>query len=151
MIEQATEDDLPEILSLQKLAFKEESDFVGDPNIKPMAQTLEDLKHEFGKEIFLKYVEDGMILGSVRAFEEKGTCYIERMVVHPNYWGKGIGKSLMRKIERVFGDAKRYELFTRIDHKRTRPFYTSLGYLPFKTEKVSNSLTFVYLEKRNSG
>jgi GNAT superfamily N-acetyltransferase len=149
MIERAIEEDLPEILRLQRLAFKEEADFVGNPNIKPMAQTLEDLKHEFAKEIFLKFVEDGIILGSVRAFEEKGTCYIERMVVHPSYWGKGIGKSLMREIERVFCDAKRYELFTRIDHKRTRPFYQKLGYLPIRTEIVSNSLTFVYLEKRN--
>jgi GNAT superfamily N-acetyltransferase len=150
MIERATEEDLPEILRLQKLAFKEEADFVGDPNIEPMAQTLEDLKHEFAKEIFLKFVEDGMILGSVRAFEEEGTCYIKRMIVHPDHWGKGIGKNLMREIERVFGDSKRYELFTRIDHRRTRPFYQSLGYLPFRTEKVSNSLTFVYLEKRNA-
>lgn len=151
MIERATEGDLPEILRLQKLAFKEEADFVGDPNIHPMTQTLEDIKQEFAKEIILKYVEDGMILGSVRAFEEGGTCYIKRMVVHPNYWGKGIGKSLMREIERVFGDSKRYELYTRIDHKRTRPFYQSLGYQPLRTEKVSDTLTFVYLEKWNGG
>jgi GNAT superfamily N-acetyltransferase len=151
MIERAIEGDLPEILRLQKLAFKEEADFVSDPNIHPMTQTLEELKHDFTKETFLKYVEGGMILGSVRAFEEEGTCYIKRMVVHPNYWGKGIGKSLMREIERVFGNSKRYELYTRIDHKRTRPFYQSLGYLPFRTEKVSDTLTFVYLEKWNGG
>jgi GNAT superfamily N-acetyltransferase len=151
MIERATEGDLPEILRLQRLAFKEESDCIGDPNIHPMIQTLEDLKHDFVKETFLKYVEGGRILGSVRAFEEEGTCHIKRMVVHPDFWGKGIGKSLMREIERVFGNAERYELFTRIDHKRTRPFYQSLGYQPFRTEKVSDTLTFVYLEKRNSG
>ncbi|MGD0818791.1 MAG: hypothetical protein ABR986_10430 [Methanomassiliicoccales archaeon] len=67
------EEDLPEIIRLQRLAFKEEADFIGDPNIHPMTQTLEDLRHDFAKEIFLKYVECGMILGSVRAFEEEGT------------------------------------------------------------------------------
>lgn len=150
MIERAKEEDLPEILRLQRLAFKEEAEFVGDPNIKPMAQTLEDLKEEFATGIFLKYVEGGRILGSVRAFEEGGTCHINRMVVHPDHWGKGIGKSLMREIERSFVEVKRYELFTRIDHVRNRPFYQSLGYLPYKTEKVSDSLTFVYLEKVSS-
>ncbi len=149
MIERATEGDLSEILRLQRLAFKEESDFVGDPNIHPMTQTLEELEHDFAKETFLILVEGGTILGSVRAFEEEGTCHINRLIVHPDHWGKGIGKGLMREIERVFGDAKRYDLFTRIDNKRTRSFYQSLGYQPFKTEKVSDSLTFVYLEKRN--
>jgi GNAT superfamily N-acetyltransferase len=148
MIELAAAGDLLEILKLQRLAFKEEADFVGDPDIHPMTQTLEEMKQDFAMGTYLKYVEDEMILGSVRAFEEKGTCYIKRLVVHPNHWGKGIGKALMREIEHVFGDAKRYELYTRIDHQRTRPFYQSLGYLPFRTEKVSDLLTFVYLEKR---
>ena len=149
MIERATEEDLPEILSLQRLAFKQEADDVGDPNIHPMIQTLEELKQEFTQEVFLKYVEDGIIRGSVRAYEDGGTCFIKRMVVHPDFWGKGIGKSLMRAIELVFSNAMRYELYTRLDHKRTRPFYQGLGYLPFKTEKISDSLTFVYLEKNN--
>jgi ribosomal protein S18 acetylase RimI-like enzyme len=150
MIERATENDLTEILRLQKLAFKEEADFVGNLDIPPMTQTLEDLKFDFTKMTFLKYVEGGMILGSVRAFEDAGTCHIKRMIVHPNYWGKGIGKSLIKEIERVFNHAKRYELYTRIDNKRTRLFYNSLGYKPFRTEKVTDTLTCVYLEKWNS-
>ncbi len=55
----------------------------------------------------------------------------------------------MREIEQTFIDVKRYELFTRIDHQRTRPFYLSLGYTPFRTQKVSESLTFVHLQKFN--
>jgi ribosomal protein S18 acetylase RimI-like enzyme len=149
MIERATEGDLPEILRLQRLAFKEEADHVGDPNIHPMTQTLADIKQDFTMGTFLKLVVDGTILASVRAFEEEGTCHINRLLVHPDFWGKGFGKSLMREIERVYGDAKRFELFTRIDNERTRQLYQSLGYQPFRTEKVNDSLTFVYLEKRN--
>jgi ribosomal protein S18 acetylase RimI-like enzyme len=149
MIERATREDLPEILRLQKLAFSDEAEFVRDPNIKPMVQILNEIEQEFEMGVILKYTMDGEILGSVRAYEKEGTCHINRLVVHPDHWREGIGKGLMREIERCYENAKRYELFTREDHQRTRPFYRGLGYLPFKTEKVSDSLTFVYLEKGN--
>jgi ribosomal protein S18 acetylase RimI-like enzyme len=149
MIRRAVEGDLPEILNIQRLAFKDEAAFVGDLNIKPMSQTLDELIKEFELMLILAYVQNGKILGSVRGKEEGGTCFISRLVVHPSHWGRGIGRSLMHEIERSFGDAKRYELYTREDNTRTRPFYRGLGYLPFKTEKVSDSLTFVHLEKIN--
>jgi GNAT superfamily N-acetyltransferase len=148
MICQATEADLPEILRLQKLAFQEEAEHVGDLNIKPMAQTLDDLKRELVSGIILKKVENGKIVGSVRARVEGGTCLIGRLVVHPAYWGKGIGKALMEAIERSCPQVHRYELFTRADHPRNRPFYQALGYVPVRTERISKALSFVYLEKR---
>ncbi|OPY34147.1 MAG: putative acetyltransferase [Methanomassiliicoccales archaeon PtaU1.Bin124] len=149
MIDRAAEQDLPNILALQRAAFREEAEFVGDMNIKPMAQTLDDLRQEFGKAVILKYEENGTIIGSVRAYPENGTCYINRLIVHPDHWSKGIGTALMDAVELEFKDADRFELFTRTDHRRTRPFYQRLGYLPFKEEKVSQTLTFVYLEKKN--
>lgn len=149
MIEQATEEDLPGILSLQKLAFKKEADIVGDPDILPMTQTLDDLRREFNKVMILKYVEDGRLLGSVRAFTEGDTCHINRLIVHPDHWKRGIGKTLMDRIEKEFPDDERYELWTRIDNGQTRSFYEKLGYRPFRTEKINDALTFVYLEKRN--
>jgi hypothetical protein len=53
----------------------------------------------------------------------------------------------MREIEGRFHDVQRYELFTREDHECTRPFYRSLGYTPFKVERYSDTLSFVFLEK----
>ncbi len=149
MISRATEADLPEILRLQRLAFREEAEHVGDHNIKPMAQTLDELKKEFASGVVLKMVENGTIIGSVRARVEGDTCMISRLVVHPAYWRKGIGKALMMAIERSYPRAHRYELFTRADHPRNRPFYRDLGYAPIRTERVSDALSFVYLEKRN--
>jgi len=147
MIEDVTEADLPYILELQRAAFKEEAEHVKDPSIKPMTQTLEELREELATNVFLKYVEDGVIVGSVRAKAIGGTCHIGRMVVHPDHWRKGIGRSLMHEVEGRFHDIQRYELFTREDHESTRPFYRSLGYTPFKVERYSDTLSFVFLEK----
>ena len=149
MIQEATEEDLPEILQLQRAAFQEEAEHVKDQNIKPMTQTLEGLREELAHGIMLKYVQDGRIMGSVRARVEGGTCHIARLVVHPDLWRRGIGRKLMHEIEDRFEHVRRFELFTREDHERTRPFYRSLGYAPFRTERYSDTLSFVYLQKDN--
>ena len=150
MILRAGQGDLPEILELQRAAFKEEAGMVGDPNIRPMTQTLEEMEAEYEHgTVFLKFVEEGKIIGSVRAYREGDTCHIGRLVVDPHHWRKGIGTKLIQAIENEFQGVSRFELYTRIDQPRSRPFYCSLGYMPFKTVKVSDSFTFVYLEKRN--
>jgi ribosomal protein S18 acetylase RimI-like enzyme len=82
---------------------------------------------------------------------EGNTCHIFRLVVDPRLWGQGIGRELMRAIEEQFGGIDRYELFTRADHHRNRPFYQSLGYMPIRIERHSDALSFVYLEKRRLG
>lgn len=147
MIARATANDLAEILQLQRDAFREEAEHVGDMNIKPMSQTLEELEEEFERSVFLKYVQGGEIVGSVRARMDGDTCLISRLVVRPDHWRQGIGRRLVSEVERMFADARRFELFTREDHKVTRPFYRSLGYEPFRTDRYSDTLSFVYLSK----
>lgn len=150
MIRRATEEDLPEIQRLQRTAFQEEAEYVNDAEIKPMIQTVEEIREELRTSLILNYIEDGRIVGSIRAKMEGDTCHINRLVVLPDHWSKGIGKALMREVESIFQNAKAFELFTREDHPRTRPFYAKLGYLPYKTERVSDTLTFVYLRKVRS-
>lgn len=147
MIRLATEADLPEIQRLQRAAFREEAEHVNDTEIKPMTQTVEEIREEMRSSLILNYVEDGRVLGSIRAKVEGDVCHINRLVVLPDHWSKGIGKALMREAESRFPDVKVFELFTRADHPRTRPLYAKLGYVPFKTEKVSETLSFVHLRK----
>ncbi|MBI0584439.1 MAG: GNAT family N-acetyltransferase [Methanomassiliicoccus sp.] len=147
MIVPAAEEDLPEILRLQRMAFREEAEHVNDPNIKPMSQTLEGLREESASSTVLKYVLDGEIVGSVRARMDGDVCHISRLVVHPDRWRMGIGRELVREVERRFSEARWFELYTREDHDRTRPFYARLGYLPFRTERHSDTLTFVHLRR----
>jgi GNAT superfamily N-acetyltransferase len=150
MIARATANDLPEILQLQRQAFQEEAEHVGDMSIKPMSQTLEELEEEFERSVILKYVQGGEIVASVRARMDGDTCLIGRLVVRPDHWRQGIGRRLVSEVERMFADARRFELFTREDHEVTRPFYHSLGYEPFRTERHSDALSFVYLSKAGS-
>ncbi|OGP89150.1 MAG: hypothetical protein A2031_02410 [Deltaproteobacteria bacterium RBG_19FT_COMBO_43_11] len=88
------------------------------------------------------------IVGSVRAYSKDGTCYINRLVVLPEYQNKGIGKLLMAQTEEQFKNSvQRYELFTGSRDPRNLYLYDKLGYKTFKTEKHNEEISFVYMEK----
>ena len=147
MITKAERIDLEKILNLQYLAYQSEAMLLGDFSIPPQKQTIEEVKKEFEKGIFLKAVDEkGDIIGSVRAHTDNGTAYIGKLIVHPERQGRGIGTKLMSAIERECA-AARYELFTSDKSVRNISLYERLGYARFKTEKVAEGLTFVYLEK----
>ena len=149
LIEQARTSDAPEILALQKLAYLSEAEINQDFTIPPLTQTLEEIEREFQTRTVLKAVLDGKIIGSVRAYLQEGTCYIGRLIVHPDFQNQGIGAKLLRAIEERFAQARRYELFTGEKSERNLYFYQKWGYRIFRKEALTDKVTIVYLEKKN--
>ena len=143
----ASPEDAAAILELPKLAYQSEAQLYQDFNIPPLTQTLEELKNDFAEKTFLKAQIENVIIGSVRSFQCAETCHIERLIVHPDFQGQGIGAALMEKIETHFSHAQRFELFT--GHRSTRniQLYQRLDYAIFKTEKLNETLSFVFMEK----
>ncbi|RPH70093.1 N-acetyltransferase [bacterium] len=149
-IQAVSAQDLPEILALQKLAYRSEAEIYGDYTIPPLTQTLSSLMEDFGCQSMLKAVKDDRIIGTVRAYEKDGTCHIGRLAVHPERQGHGIGTMLMAAIETRFTTAKQYELFTGHRSIRNLHLYRKLGYRPFRTESIHHGLALIYLEKRST-
>jgi ribosomal protein S18 acetylase RimI-like enzyme len=147
-VEKATISDAEEILSLQKLAYQSEAEIYNDFNIPPLVQTLEEIKKDFGIQFLLKAVMDEKIIASVRAHTKEGTCYIGRLIVHPDFQNRGIGTKLMYEIEKIFSTCQRFELFTGARSERNLYLYQKLGYKIFKTAKITGQTTIVYLEKK---
>ena len=148
VIEQAQTSDAPVILALQKLAYLSEAEIWQDYTIPPLTQTLEEIELEFQTRTVLKVVLDGRIIGSVRAYLREGTCYIGRLIVHPDFQNRGIGAKLLREIEGRFAQARRYELFTGEKSERNLYFYQKLGYRIFRKEELTDKVTLVFLEKK---
>lgn len=147
MIKKARKEDLEEILKLQYLAYQSEARLFGDMDIPPLKQTLEEVYEEFEKGTVLKAVdEEGGIIGSVRAYQEEGTVYIGKLMVHPNMQKRGIGTKLLLEMEKEYPN-QRYELFTSTKSISNIRLYEKLGYEIFKEEAVTQELQFVYLQK----
>ena len=146
-ITRATEDDLKEILDLQYLAYQSEAALFGTKDIPPLKETLAEVTEEFKKGPILKMTsEDGRIIGSVRSYAKDKTAYIGKLMVHPDFRGKGYGSKLLREIERYYAD-KRYELFTSTKSVDNIRLYEKLGYKIFDEKKITDELVFVYMEK----
>jgi len=141
---QATIADAKEILALQKLAYQSEAALYNDYNIPPLKQTLTEIEADFQKSTFLKAVFDGVIIGSVRAYQDQGKCFIGRLIVDSLWQGKGIGTELMRRIEAIFTSVQSYELFTGYKSERNIRLYEHLGYSVVRNEGI-----LVFMEKTN--
>jgi ribosomal protein S18 acetylase RimI-like enzyme len=149
IIEKALKEDLEEILELQKLAYQSEAEIYNDYSIPPLTQTTDEIKEDFSFQIFLKIIKNNKIIGSVRAYKENNSCYIGKIIVHPNFQNQGLGTKLIEEVEARFDDVMRYELFTGYKSERNLYLYQKLGYSKFKTEYINEKLQITYLEKKN--
>ena len=143
IIKKANLNDLKKILDLQKLAYLSEAKLYNDFSIEPLKQNIEAIESEFKKGIVLKALNDDLkIIGSVRAFKEEDTVFIQKLIVHPDFQNKGIGKSLLESIENYFINTYfniEFKLFT--GYKSSKNIYL---YEKFKKEKISEKLEFIH-------
>jgi len=146
-ITKADRADLEHILALQYLAYQSEAKLHNNYSIPPLLQTFDDIILEYEKCVFLKAVdESGTITGSIRGFEDQDTVHVQKVIVHPDKQGQGIGTALLGAIEREC-PSSRYEIFTSNKSVRNIRLYERLGYVRFKEQTISGELTFVYLQK----
>ncbi len=147
LITLASVDDSTAILDFQRLAYQSEAAIYDDFSLPPLTETLEEWRSQFSGRVVLKAVEQGRIIGSVRAYQDGKTCHIGRLIVHPDYQRQGIGTQLMQEIEASFGAAERFELFTGHRSATAIRLYERLGYKVFKQEPVHDRLVLVFLQK----
>ncbi|MGD9209715.1 MAG: GNAT family N-acetyltransferase [Desulfobacteraceae bacterium] len=145
---QANPKDAEEILNLQKLAYRSEALLYNDWTIPPLTQSLSEIETEFESMFFFKALNKTKIIGSVRTSYDGITCRIGRLIVHPKFQKKGIGTSLMKKIESAFSHAKRFKLFTGSKSIENIGLYQRLGYQIVREESLSLSVRLVFMEKQ---
>jgi ribosomal protein S18 acetylase RimI-like enzyme len=150
-IVQAAIDDAEEILRLQKIAYQSEAERYNDYSIVPLRQTLAEMRDQFRTHIFLKAVSDNRIIGTVRAYEENGACYVARLAVLPDMQHQRIGTVLMNEIEKLY-NPKRYELFVGSKSDDNIRLYQRLGYTIYEKDKYEcGDIDIFYMEKPKRG
>ena len=158
-IQPARQQDLPEILAVQRAAFEAEAQLVNDWNIPPLTQTLDELADDWRKGIMLMAVNaDGKIVGTVRGHKAPDGFYIGRLAVLPQWQGRGMGSALLEAIidlaqttptaaEQVPTCANRLVLFTSTKSERNLRLYERFGFRPFKKSTTATGVPLVWLEK----
>ena len=129
-IQPARQQDLPEIMAVQRAAFEAEAQLVNDWNIPPLTQTLDELADDWRKGIMLMAVnEDGKIVGTVRGHKAPDGFYIGRLAVLPQWQGRGMGSALLEAIIDLAQTTPRQQ-------SRFKPAPTVLCFLPAQRVNV---------------
>ncbi len=147
LINRANQKDIPEILSLQKIAYRSEAELYGDAGVPALGQTLEEINADFTRMIFLKAVVNGKIIGSIRGFREGEVAHVSRVFVHPYFQGRGIATRLINQLEQDVGDVKTYEAFAGHQSLRNLHLYEKSGYRQVRREPFTPTVQWVYLQK----
>nr|WP_285890855.1 GNAT family N-acetyltransferase [Mesobacillus subterraneus] len=88
-----------EVLDLQRKSYKIEADLIGTDEIPPLKETFEQLQ-ECGETFIGCYIE-GRLAGAVSFKKEGEVIDIHRMMVHPDYFRRGIARKVISKLEQI--------------------------------------------------
>ncbi len=125
-IRPATETDFAALLQVQQAAFGE---YTTVYEVSAWTtETLDSLRDDAKEKRILVAEADGAIVGSVRFWTVAGVCVIRLLSVSPSHQSQGVGKALMREIERVTTDAHKFYACTMLRTARNIHFFLSLGY-----------------------
>jgi ribosomal protein S18 acetylase RimI-like enzyme len=140
--------DLPEILAIQKKAFRSEAELYQNFNIEPLTQTLSELEEECREKVVLKAVIDGKIVGSIRANTYEEGCWVNKLIVLPEFQRRGIGEKLLREIENYFPEAIKFTLGTGANSESNIRLYTKVGYHIVGRTTFEGGVEAVIMEKK---
>ncbi len=166
-VSKATEEDIPQLVSLLNSAYRGEASKKGwtteadmiAGEIRTDIPTLQKLMQTPGAA-FLKYTnEEGVINGCVFLHKRGDKLYFGMLGVSPGLQAKGIGKQLMSAAEDHAGKNECTALFMRVISLRDEliAWYERLGYKktgatePFPDDKFgkpTRPLEFVVMEKK---
>ncbi|MDR0897573.1 MAG: GNAT family N-acetyltransferase [Oscillospiraceae bacterium] len=95
-----------------------------------------DMQGDADRHLELCYAEDapiGFLYGKVdhahhRGFVKPGWGYIMEFYVKPEYRRNGYGKTMARRLERLFAADGATQMYTQVDEITGRPFWTAMGF-----------------------
>lgn len=104
------------------------------PNIQPVGLSGESVRS---------------IVGGCNGSIVYGSIYTDQLWIHPQYRGRGLGKTLMEKVHEL-GKRKEctFSCVSTMDFQEAQKFYESLGYIvEFERRGYANDGKMIYLKK----
>ncbi|GAA4073272.1 GNAT family N-acetyltransferase [Nonomuraea soli] len=113
--------------SLQRLSYAVEAELIGDDRIPPLHESLDDLLSEPLTWIGAFDEEERLIGAIAWSIDDDGLLDIERLVVAPSAFRRGVGRTLVTEALTRAG-ARGALVSTGRDNKPARSLYERLGF-----------------------
>jgi tRNA (guanine37-N1)-methyltransferase len=145
----ATAADAGEIHTLQLAAFLSEGRLYDDYTIPPLTDDPAATVARLERGTVLKAVAGARIVGSVQLTVDGSVGHIERLMVAPDWQGRGLGLRLLRAAEQLApSEVTTYELNTGDRSTRNLALYQKAGYREQRREAQTPKVDLVFLTKR---
>jgi ribosomal protein S18 acetylase RimI-like enzyme len=133
------------LLALQKRAYRQEADLIGSEEIPPLHETLEALQQS--TETFYGYILDRQLAGAISYKREGDLLDIYRMMVHPDYFRRGIARALLQFVEGCETGIKRIIVSTGSLNTPACTLYEHQGFTATAEEEIIPHLWITHFEK----
>ncbi|WP_201373206.1 GNAT family N-acetyltransferase [Ktedonobacter robiniae] len=134
-----------ELLEMQRAAYLVEAELIGSFAIPALQEDLETLQNS--DEIFYGYWIDHRLAGAISYKKEGGLLDIYRLMVHPRYFRRGIGKALVSFVEGVEEGIERIIVSTGARNLPAKKLYEGLGFRDIGEREVIAGLWITHFEK----
>ncbi|HEY3561953.1 MAG TPA: tRNA (guanosine(37)-N1)-methyltransferase TrmD [Kribbella sp.] len=145
----ATTADAGEIHVLQLAAFLSEARLYDDYTIPPLTDDVAATTARLERGNVLKAVAGTRVVGSVQLVVDDTVGHVERLIVAPDWQGRGLGARLLRAAEQLApSGVTSYALTTGALSDRNLALYRKAGYRETKREPQTPKVDLVHLAKR---
>jgi ribosomal protein S18 acetylase RimI-like enzyme len=134
-----------EVLKLQKKSYQVEAELIGSNEIPPLKETLAQLKQ--CDEEFIGYFIDEELVGVLSFKIVKDVIDLHRVMVHPDYFRKGIAKQMVDYVEKKMESHPLMIVSTGAKNFPAIKFYLKLGFEK-SGESVFGDIGVVHFTKR---
>ena len=148
-IQQVTDEEAGELLTLRRAAFVSEAQVYNDPHIPPLTQTLEELRADLASDgvVTLGARLGHRLVGSIRVLLEDKKATLGRLAVAPDLQGPGIGTQLLFAVLPYLPEGtEEIWVFTGQDSTHNIALYEKHGY-EHQFDRTAGDLTYAYLRK----
>jgi 8-oxo-dGTP pyrophosphatase MutT (NUDIX family)/ribosomal protein S18 acetylase RimI-like enzyme len=132
-----------EVLDLQRRSYKIEADLIGTDEIPPLKETFEQLQN-CGETFIGCYIE-GRLAGAVSFKKEGEVIDIHRMMIHPDFFRRGIANKLISELEQI--GYSEMTVSTGAANTPAVKLYEKLGFDRQNNSVVGNGLVLAHFKK----
>lgn len=150
-----TNEEVLTLLALQIASYRVEAELIGFDDIPPLRDGIQSILE--AKETFFGFFVDGQegrTLAGAISFEREGSIVtICRMMVHPNFFRRGIASSLLQHIliEQERKGATRFIVSTGSANSPALRFYEGFGFIVRRVFTVPPGVSLTTFERPATG
>ncbi|MBN3526997.1 GNAT family N-acetyltransferase [Paenibacillus apiarius] len=137
-----------QVLAVQLPAYRVEADLIRFEDIPPLKDNISSLQ-QCG-ETFHGYYVGERLAGAVSYKQEGETIDIHRMIVHPDYFRRGIAQALLQHVERMHPDAHMFIVATGARNEPAKRLYEKNGYELVREQEAAPGLILAFFQKNKT-